>query len=134
VKQQNARSDAASSPIRNSQGPRLNLTVLNADDRIPEGTLDHQWVFDFWQDAGHVRGIWRRTTIADFASKTPHWQTLLDVDELDRDTRQNWVWKGSDCTPSFERCLISLSLGGGDAQAIREFDPKSGKFSDDGLR
>ena len=134
VKQQNARSDAAIKADPQYAKDRASiLTVLNADDRIPEGTLDHQWVFDFWQDAGHVRGIWRRTTIADFTSKTPHWQTLLDVDKLDRDTHQNWVWKGSDCTPSFDRCLISLSPGGGDAQVIREFDPKSGKFSDDGF-
>jgi len=88
VKQQNARSDAAIKSDPQFAKDRASiLTVLNADDRIPEGTLDHQWVFDFWQDAGHVRGIWRRTTIADFASKTPHWQTLLDVDELDRDQR-----------------------------------------------
>ena len=107
VKQQNARSDAAIKSDPQFAKDRASiLTVLNADDRIPEGTLDHQWVFDFWQDASHVRGIWRRTTIADFTSKTPHWQTLLDVDKLDRDTHQNWVWKGSDCTPSFERRLL----------------------------
>ncbi|MDE2111018.1 MAG: S9 family peptidase [Alphaproteobacteria bacterium] len=129
VKQQNAKSDAAlkSDPIYIQDRADI-LSVLNANDRIPEGMLDHQWVFNFWQDAGHVRGIWRRTTIADYATKTPHWQVLLDIDKLDKDTHKDWVWKGADCTPSFDRCLVSLSPGGGDAVAIREFDPKAGKF------
>src|SRR5581483_11637937 len=58
------------------------MDVLNADTRIPEGELDHGWVLNFWQSADHVRGIWRRTSIAEYARKAPHWQTLLDVDEL----------------------------------------------------
>src|SRR5215469_2655977 len=60
------------------------LEVLNANTRIPEGTLDHDWVINFWQDADHLRGVWRRTTIADYARRTPHWQTLLDIDQLDK--------------------------------------------------
>ena len=134
VKSQNAVSDKAlkSDPLYAQDRAAL-LSVLNANDRIPEGRLDHQWVFNFWQDAAHVRGIWRRTTIADYAAKAPHWQVLLDVDKLDRDTGKNWVWKGADCTPSFDRCLVSLSPGGGDAVAIREFDPATGKFLDGGF-
>ncbi len=134
AKQQNAKSDAVlkSDPHYAKDRAAL-LTVLNANDRIPEGMLDHQWVFNFWQDADHVRGVWRRTTIADYASKAPHWQVLLDVDKLDKDTHEQWVWKGADCTPNFERCLVSLSPGGGDAVTIREFDPKTGVFRDDGF-
>ncbi len=134
VKQQNIKSDAAlkSDPIYVKDRAEI-LSVLNANDRIPLGTLDHQWVFNFWQDAGHVRGVWRRTTIADYATKDPRWQVLLDVDKLDKDTHKDWVWKGADCTPSFDRCLVKLSPGGGDAVAIREFDPKSGKFLDSGF-
>jgi len=134
VAQQNAKSNAVIKSDPEYQKDRAAiLSVLNADDRIPEGTLDHQWVFNFWQDAAHVRGLWRRTTIADYASKAPHWQTLLDVDKLDKDTHQVWVWQGADCTPNFNRCLVRLSPGGGDALAIREYDPKTGTFPADGF-
>ncbi|HEY0282026.1 MAG TPA: hypothetical protein VGC27_05330, partial [Rhizomicrobium sp.] len=54
------------------------LEVLDATDRIPYGWLDHQYVFNFWQDAEHPKGIWRRTTIADYANASPNWDVLLD--------------------------------------------------------
>src|SRR2546423_1050222 len=142
VKAQNAKSDAV---IKGDPEYRKDydaiLKVLNANDRIPELQLDHQSVFSFWQDAEHARGIWRRTTIADYAAKEPRWQTLFDVDKYDRDTGKNWVWQGQaegrlaevDCTQSFGRCLITLSRGGTDAHEVHEFDPKAGKFVDDGF-
>src|SRR5579863_1472154 len=104
------------------------LAVLNANTRIPEGTLDHGWVINFWQSADHIRGIWRRTTIADYARQKPHWQTLLDLDRLDQQLHKDWVWEGADCTPAFDRCLVSLSPGGGDAVATREYDPRTRSF------
>src|SRR3569833_1114396 len=36
------------------------LKVLNANDRIAMGNLDHGDVLNFWQDAQHVRGLWRK--------------------------------------------------------------------------
>ena len=104
------------------------LRVLDATDRIPYGELDHQYVFNFWQDAQHPKGIWRRTSIADYANATPAWDVLLDVDKLAADERENWVWKGADCTPSLKRCLLTLSRGGGDAAVVREFDPDTRAF------
>ncbi|HEY4113353.1 MAG TPA: prolyl oligopeptidase family serine peptidase [Rhizomicrobium sp.] len=135
VKKQNAKSDAVlKGDATYKQDDDALLTVLNANDRIPEPrVVDHQWVFNFWQDASHVRGLWRRTTIADYANASPNWQVLLDVDKYDHDTGKNWVFQGADCTPSFGRCLVSLSPGGSDAHEVHEFDPKAGKFLDDGF-
>jgi prolyl oligopeptidase len=129
VQAQSGRSDLAlkTDPTYARDRSRI-LDVLNANSRIPEGTLDHQWVLNFWQGADHVRGIWRRTTIADYARRAPHWQTLLDVDELDRQRHEDWVWKGADCAAAFDRCLLRLSPGGGDAAAVREYDPRSRRF------
>ncbi len=110
------------------------LAMLNAKDRIAEPQVKGKWVYNFWQGAHHVRGVWRRTKIADYNSGHPHWQTLLDIDALDARTGKNWVWKGADCTKAFDRCLISLSPGGGDAIVIREFDPKTKAFPKDGFR
>ncbi|HVP35220.1 MAG TPA: prolyl oligopeptidase family serine peptidase [Steroidobacteraceae bacterium] len=129
VKAQNAKSTAVLQADSDYQKDYdAILRVLDATDRIPYGELDHQYVFNFWQDAQHPKGIWRRTSIADYANATPAWDVLLDVDKLAADERENWVWKGADCTPSLKRCLLTLSRGGGDAAVVREFDPDARAF------
>jgi len=129
VKAQNAKSTAVLQADSDYQKDYdAILRVLDATDRIPYGELDHQYVFNFWQDAQHPKGIWRRTSIADYANATPAWDVLLDVDKLAADERENWVWKGADCTPSLKRCLLTLSRGGGDAAVVREFDPDTRAF------
>ncbi|HUN76009.1 MAG TPA: prolyl oligopeptidase family serine peptidase [Steroidobacteraceae bacterium] len=134
VKQQNARSEGTlkSDPLYARDREAI-LTVLNSNERIPEASLEHRWVLNFWQDAKHVRGVWRRAPIAEYASPAPSWQTLLDVDQLDRDTHQNWVWQGAECAPSERRCLVRLSPGGGDAAVVREYDPETRQFLDSGF-
>jgi prolyl oligopeptidase len=107
--------------------------VLDATDRIHYGNIDHNYVFNFWQDASHPKGVWRRTTIADYANPKPTWETLLDLDKLSADEHENWVWKGADCAPSLSRCLVNLSRGGGDAVVVREFDLKTKAFLKDGF-
>jgi prolyl oligopeptidase len=109
------------------------LKVLDATDRIPYGNLDHQYVFNHWQDAQHPKGVWRRTSIADYANAAPAWEVLLDVDKLALDEHENWVWQGADCTPSLKRCLLTLSRGGGDAAVVREFDLATRSFVKDGF-
>ena len=129
VKTQNAKSTAVlqADPDYQKDYDAI-LKVLDATDRIPYGELDHQYVFNFWQDASHPKGIWRRTTIADYANAAPAWDVLLDLDKLAADEHENWVWKGADCAPSLKRCLLTLSRGGGDAAVVREFDPDAKAF------
>lgn len=129
VKEQNAKSTAVlqADPDYQKDYDAI-LKVLDATDRIPYGDLDHQYVFNFWQDAGHPKGIWRRTTIADYGNAAPAWEVLLDLDKLASEEHENWVWKGSDCTPSLKRCLLTLSRGGGDAAVVREFDLATKSF------
>jgi prolyl oligopeptidase len=109
------------------------LKVLDATDRIPYGTLERDFVFNFWQDAGHPKGLWRRTNIVDYETPAPHWETLLDLDKLAADERENWVWQGADCSPALRRCLLSLSRGGGDAVVVREFDLATRTFVQGGF-
>ena len=97
------------------------LTVLNANDRIAMGDLDHGDIYNFWQDASHVRGVWRKTSAADYRNADPKWDVLLDVDKLDADEHTDWVWQGARCAPGMKRCLVRLSPGGGDASVVREF-------------
>ncbi len=110
------------------------LKVMDATDRIPYGDLEHQYVFNFWQDAEHPKGIWRRTTIADYAHSAPSWDILLDLDQLAKDEHENWVWKGAECTPALQRCLLHLSRGGGDAVVVRELDLAARAFVKDGFQ
>jgi len=134
VKEQNAKSTAVLQADADYQKDYdAILKVLDATDRIPYGELDHQYVFNFWQDAQHPKGIWRRTGIADYANAAPAWDVLLDVDKLALDEHENWVWKGADCTPSLKRCLLTLSRGGGDAAVVREFDLATRSFVKDGF-
>jgi len=109
------------------------LRVLDATDRIPYGSLDHDLVLNFWQDAANPKGVWRRTSIADYANPTPRWETLLDLDKLAAAEHENWVWEGADCSPSLKRCLLKLSRGGGDAVVVREFDLATRTFVKDGF-
>ena len=35
------------------------------------GSLRHGFVYNFWQDAKNPKGLWRRTTIADYQNAEP---------------------------------------------------------------
>ncbi len=134
VAKQNAKSDAflKQDPDYAADHDAIQQS-LNTHDRIPLGRLEHNEVFNFWQDESHVRGLWRRTSVADYRKPEPDWETLLDVDKLDADTHADWVFHGASCSPSMKRCLVNLSPGGGDAGVIHEYDPKTHTFIDGGF-
>jgi len=99
------------------------LDVLDSRDRIPAIARRSGFVYNFWQDAEHPRGLWRRTTLDDYRQPRPAWDIVLDLDALGRAEGENWVWGGAVCLgPHYTRCLLKLSRGGADAQVIREFD------------
>jgi len=105
------------------------LTIAAAKDRIPEPSFLHGEIFNFWQDGDHLRGLWRKTSLADYRGEQPHWTTVLDIDALGKTEGKSWVFKGADCLRPDERlCLISLSDGGEDAVEVREFDLDAGTF------
>ncbi|WP_442547662.1 prolyl oligopeptidase family serine peptidase [Bradyrhizobium ottawaense] len=81
---------------------------------------------NFWQDASHVRGIWRRTTFESYRGQDPRWETILDIDALALAENKNWVYKDRSCFG--RRCLVRLSDGGKDAVSIREFDTEAKSF------
>ena len=55
------------------------LTILQARDRIPMVAFRPDGLYNFWQDAEHVRGIVRRTTLASYRTDSPEWETVLSV-------------------------------------------------------
>jgi prolyl oligopeptidase len=106
------------------------LQIVTAKDRIPNvGFAGEGALRDFWQDAEHVRGVWRTTSLASYRTASPEWTTLLDIDALAKADGANWVWKGADCLKPADRyCLVSLSNGGKDAVEVREFDTETKQF------
>ncbi len=105
------------------------LAIEQAQDRVPVPAQLAGGIFNFWQDARQVRGLWRRTDLAGYRSATPPWTTVLDVDALAQQEHANWVWKGAGCEePAERRCMVALSDGGEDAVTEREFDVSTPGF------
>ncbi|MCS6711403.1 S9 family peptidase [Brachybacterium sp. EF45031] len=107
--------------------------ILDAPDRIPGVTLRGEHVYNLWTDAGHERGLWRRTTLEDYRRDQPDWEVLLDVDALGREEQESWVWHGARLLrpaegEPYRRALVTLSRGGSDADVTREFDLESRRF------
>ncbi len=110
------------------------LEVVNSKERIPAAVKRGEFLYNFWQDQTNVRGLWRRTTMAEYKKLQPRWEVVLDLDELAKAEKENWVWKGSTCLyPNYDRCLVNLSRGGADAQVTREFDVPTKSFVKNGF-
>lgn len=110
------------------------LEILNSNVRIPYPQIVGQYLYNFWQDEKNERGLWRRTTLDQYRQASPQWEVLLDIDRLCRDEGEQWVFKGaSGLYPDYDRFLVQLSRGGGDAVVVREFDAVAKRFIPDGF-
>lgn len=126
--------------------------VLDCPDRIPAVADRGGMLYNFWTDADHPHGIWRRTTWESYAAGAPsradrapeptQWETLLDLDALNapgtRPTElegiggADLVWGGAQVLTTGpdagRRALITLSPGGGDASITLEYDLEARRF------
>ena len=110
------------------------LAILDSDAKIPGVQKIGEHYYNFWKDKQHERGLWRRTTLAEYRKAKPAWETVLDLDALNKAEGENWVWHGADCLkPAYQRCLIALSRGGADADVTREFDLGAKAWVKDGF-
>jgi prolyl oligopeptidase len=131
VKAWNAETEAALSRVPGYEQHRERaLKILNDPQQIalPDSVMGDM-VANHWVDANHKRGLWRVSPLAAYLAGKPQWRTLIDVDALGKAEGKSWVWHGANCLPpEYQRCLVSLSPGGGDADVIREFDVPTAKF------
>ena len=105
------------------------LQVMNSKERIPYISRRADYFYNLWQDETHKRGLWRRTSLAEYRRAAPAWETVLDLDALGSKEGENWVWGGAvGLAPSHHRCLVMLSRGGADASVVREFDTAAKAF------
>ena len=130
------------------------LAALDTDARIPYPVRRGDYLYNFWRDADHPRGLWRRTSLESFLAGMPGaadvpsgdgadgvgtreraatvWETVIDVDALAAAEGENWVWKGAQARyPDYDRALVHLSRGGADASVLREFDLATLEFVED---
>jgi prolyl oligopeptidase len=129
VRAQNARSQEVLEADKDFERLEKDLlSILDSDEKIPYVVKRGPHYYNFWTDRDHQRGLWRRTTPAEYRKPDPEWETLLDIDALNEAEGENWVWHGADCLKpadperAWKRCLIALSRGGADADVTREFD------------
>ncbi|WP_336706542.1 prolyl oligopeptidase family serine peptidase [Oerskovia sp. USHLN155] len=122
--------EATSEFARTEQAVR---EVLDSDDKIPDVSKIGEHYYNFWRDAQHERGVWRRTTLDSYRTDHPEWELVLDLDALGEAEGQSWVWHGASVlrpTPGGEwrHALVDLSPGGSDADVTREFDLVTKQF------
>jgi prolyl oligopeptidase len=130
VRERNARCVAAlgESPEFGRLEARI-LSILDSKEKIPFVTKIGDRFYNFWRDAEHPKGVWRRTTLDEYRKPQPAWETVLDVDALAKAEGENWVWHGATVLePEDRACLVSLSRGGADADVVREFDLEAKAF------
>ncbi len=135
VHQRNAESEKVLYATPGFQAMRASLReVLDSREQIPYVTRQGEWLYNLWRDAANPRGLWRRTTLAEYRKADPAWETVIDIDALGKAEGENWVWGGATCLgPAYRRCLVSLSRGGADARVVREFDTVDKRFVEGGF-
>ena len=135
VRERNAQSEGLLQAQPSFEALRASLReVLDSREQIPYVARRGAWFYNFWRDAQNPRGLWRRTTHAEYRKAQPTWETVLDIDALGQAEGENWVWAGATWLgPVYRRCLVSLSRGGADASVVREFDTADKRFVDGGF-
>lgn len=134
VDQQSRRTMAAFGGPQFARDRDALAAIFDRNDNIPYITRSGGLVYNLWKDAKSPRGIWRRTTLADFRAASPVWETLLDVDRLAADENEDWLLNWTQPRPGDNsRAVIALSRGGSDAVMLREFDLDAKAFVADGF-
>ena len=135
VRERNAESEKAIESLPGHSAMREAIAaILDSREQIPYIARHGSAFYNLWRDQKNPRGLWRRTTLAEYRNAEPKWETVIDLDALGRAEGENWVWAGANCLgPDYRRCLVSLSRGGADAHVVREFDLVDKRFVEGGF-
>jgi prolyl oligopeptidase len=103
--------------------------IYDRPDNIPYVTRLGGLLYNVWKDSNNPRGIWRRTSLAEFRKEKPAWDVMLDLDQLAAEENEDWLLNGTQTlAPAHSRAILSLSRGGSDAVTLREFDMATKTF------
>ncbi len=130
VRERNAHSETTLESLPGQAAMRERIrTILDSPQQIPYIARRGDFVYNLWRDKASPRGLWRRTSLAEFRREAPAWDVLLDLDALAKFEGENWVWAGTTSfAPEHRRVLLALSRGGADANVVREFDTMTRDF------
>lgn len=110
------------------------LEILTSTARIAYPGIQGDFLYNFWTDSDHPRGVYRRTSWGSYLGGDPDWEVVLDIDALVSAEGTPWAFRGMNCLLPEERlCLVSLSPGGSDAVEVREFDLEAKAFVEGGF-
>lgn len=110
------------------------LDIYTSDDRIAYPSIRGDFIYNFWTDGDHPRGVYRRTSWDSYMSGSPSWDVVLDIDALAEAEDTPWAYRGMSCLqPQGRLCLVRLSPGGSDAVEVREFDLSTMQFVSGGF-
>lgn len=138
VREQNTRTEAELHDQGFEQTVQDIREVLDAQDKIPMVTKRGEYYYNFWRDADHRLGLWRRTDWDSYCSDTPNWEVLIDFDQYAVVHGNDWHFAGARLLrpaagEDYRRALIRLSPDGGDQVAVREFDLQTLEFVSSGF-
>ena len=138
VREQNTRTEAELHDQGFEQTVQDIREVLDAQDKIPMVTKRGEYYYNFWRDADHRLGLWRRTNWDSYCSDTPNWEVLIDFDQYAVVHGNDWHFAGARLLrpaagKDYRRALIRLSPDGGDQVAVREFDLQTLEFVSSGF-
>ena len=128
------RSTLAAMPVYGQVAAELR-TTLSDNSPPPVFKLLGGNLVRFRRDAAHTHGLLEIAPRG--ADGLPgQWRLALDVDELRRTEGKpyelHWYNQKDTCLPpQFDRCLLTLSPGGGDEVELREFDFKQGAIREE---
>jgi prolyl oligopeptidase len=135
VREQNARTEELLEDAEYTELEARILEVLDSTDRIAMVGKHGEWYYNYWKDQANPKGLWRRADWESYRAGSPAWQTLLDIDALAADEREEWVFHGANflrpaAGQPHRLALLALSPDGGDANRYREFDVETRSFVD----
>ena len=108
--------------------------IVTSKDRIPYVSIVNDKYKNFWQDENHLRGIVRETTPESYKTAHPKWETILDMDALNKKEGKSWVYHGMPLLPPENKlALVELSNGGSDRAVVREFNMTTRSFVPNGF-
>ncbi|MFO1085897.1 MAG: prolyl oligopeptidase family serine peptidase [Reyranellaceae bacterium] len=129
VEQQNQRTLARFGRDRFAADRAAIAAILDRPDKLPLIVRRGPHLYNFWLDAEHPRGLWRRTTLDSYHLDQPQWEVVLDVDALAAREGEDWTWSGASTWPgTHDRAILRLARGGSDAVVLREFDVERKEF------
>ena len=134
IEEQNARTLARFAGRRFEADRDALAAIFDRRDNIPYVQRRAGLLYNFWQDAEHPRGLWRRTTLEEFRRTRRNGRCCSISMQLAGAENEDWVWKMSaTLPPDHERAILYFSRGGSDASVLREFDLTQKRFVEDGF-